>query len=147
MNSGNRPAFLQLIGAVLCWAVAGSFVYYLGGHMGILTQSTFRYLSASIALFIVAAFVFPGKILIKCDTLLRWIMLTAFFGTIFQLLWVKALYLIKPGTASLISEFGTVINVFVLSFFYEEEKRRKVAAFPCKQCRDDDRCFDGHPFQ
>ena len=50
-------------------------------------------------------------------------MLTAFFGLLFQLLWVKALYLIKPGSASLISEFGTVINIFVLSFFYEEEKR------------------------
>jgi drug/metabolite transporter (DMT)-like permease len=123
MLSKNRPALIQLIGALLCWSVASIFVRYLCGYMGILTQSTFRYLSASITLFIVGAVLYRGKIILKCDKLLRLIMLTAFFGLLFQLLWVKALYLIKPGSASLISEFGTVMNVFVLSFFYEEEKK------------------------
>jgi drug/metabolite transporter (DMT)-like permease len=123
MLSRNRPALLHLIGALLCWSVASIFVRYLCGYMGILTQNTFRYLSASIALFIIGGALYRGRMFLKCDNLLRWVMLAAFFGTLFQLLWVKALYLIKPGSASLISEFGTVVNIFVLSFFYEEEKR------------------------
>jgi drug/metabolite transporter (DMT)-like permease len=121
MPKSNPYAWLLLIGAAICWSFAGIFVHYLGNHVGILTQSTFRYLFASITLFIICFIVFPRKDLVPGRTIYL-ILLAALCCLFFQLAWVKALYIIQPGSASLIGEFGTVINIFILSFFYQEEK-------------------------
>jgi drug/metabolite transporter (DMT)-like permease len=121
MPSQKRFAFLALVGASLCWSFSGIFVHFLGKHIGVLTQSTFRYFTAGFVLLILSSVFFRPRMKITARELL-WIMLAGLFGLSFQLTWVKALYIIKPGTASLIAEFGTILNIFVLSFFYREER-------------------------
>ena len=118
----GRTALLQLLGAAVCWSFAGSFIHYLSVHLSIITQSAWRYLFAGAALFILCGIVFRKELRMG-RPVFGHMLLASLSGTVFQLCWVKALYLIKPGSASLIAELGTVLNILVLSLFYREERR------------------------
>ncbi|MBL8025457.1 MAG: EamA family transporter, partial [Fibrobacteres bacterium] len=113
MAHNNRAAFISLMGAAFFWSLSGIFIYYLNSSMGPLAQSAARYGSAGIALFIISFIAFRKEMIIREITVLKYIALAGFLGFIFQMFWVYSLYFIKPGTASLLGEFGTLISLIL----------------------------------
>ena len=110
------------MGASLCWSLSGIFIHYLSRSLGVICQNGFRYLSASLFLFLIVRLAFRDR-LCPSRRSLGFLALTALFGTVFQMLFSKGLYLIQPGTAALLSQIGVIPVVLLMAFLHPEERR------------------------
>ncbi|MFH0919934.1 MAG: DMT family transporter [Fibrobacterota bacterium] len=123
IKSSDRRAYLQLLAASFCWSLSPLFIHYLGRRsIGVISQNGFRYFSASLFLFTVSALLFRDR-LRPTPRAIRFLLLTGLSGTLYQMLFAHGLYLIQPGSASLLSQTSVIPVVLLLAAFYPEERR------------------------
>lgn len=121
-RGGRIGAILPIIAAVLCWAAASLFVRYFSFHMDLHTQNFFRYLSASLVMAPVVAWIYPGcfsRYLRRWHTFLP---LGALL-VLFQVLWTASVYRLDIGFASMLGKVGTLLITLIAFAVHPEERR------------------------
>jgi drug/metabolite transporter (DMT)-like permease len=122
MPNSHRTAYFSLAGAAFFWSLSGMFIFFLNRSLGPFAQSAARYGAASISLFIISAIFFRKEVLVRDKAVLKLILLAGLAGLVFQIFWVYSLYFIKPGTASLLGEFGSLVSLSVFCIFDKSER-------------------------
>ena len=112
---------LMLVGATVSWALTNLFVKYLTSHYGNVTQNFYRYLFASLLLWIIAGHVAPHEVRTHARHWYKFLPLVAALVP-FQLFLVAGLGYLEPGFVSL-TQNTTVIFVAVLAYMFISEER------------------------
>ena len=117
----NRGLVAALI-TVAIWSWPAIFIKFLSRDFDVITQNFFRYLAASLFLWLYCA-VFSRPKLFPIRGNLRNILLPSFLVFLFQIVWVQAVYLTTPTTATLLSKLD-IVFVALLSFFFLKGERK-----------------------
>jgi len=106
--------YIFLILNVIAWAIAPILIKWLSRYFDVHTQNFYRYLGASIFLFIVARSIYPVP-WSKAVKKLKIFLLPAICIVATQILWVSGIYLSKAALAVLL---GKLHLLFIILFSY-----------------------------
>lgn len=119
LSKGQGVALILITACI--WAFGPIFVRYFSAFLDVHTQNAFRYLSASVSLFVIVS-IFFRKELKQCLKIWPKLLVTSFFIVIMQTFWVLSLYRILPAIATLIGKISIVLTVVISFMFFHEER-------------------------
>jgi len=119
--SKSRITIIPFIPAIV-WALGPILIKILGNHFDLYTQSFYRYLAATFFLIIITSISRQSEWL---SVLKKWkyFLLPAFFLFIFQILWVKGIYLSGPTLASFLNKMSVIFVAFFSFILFKDERK------------------------
>lgn len=118
MNKG----IIASISTVIIWSWPPIFISYLSQDFDVITQNLYRYAAGSLFLLIYTLIVSPKKLLLPIKENFGSLLFSSFSVFIFQIVWVKAIYLTTPTTAALFSRLDILFVTLFSFIFLKSEK-------------------------
>jgi drug/metabolite transporter (DMT)-like permease len=128
MNITKGKGVLLLFVLALIWSLAPIFVRYLSLHLDQPTQNAYRYFFGGMPL-LICSLVFFREQMKSALTRWRWLVLAATLLTMYQALWVLAVYRVLPTACSLIIKISVFYSM-VISFIAFPEERPVIKSLP-----------------
>jgi drug/metabolite transporter (DMT)-like permease len=123
MDKATKIKAIAAIATVAAfWALPAIFIYYLTPHFDAHTQNLYRYLAATIILWMLTLGTRRDRIAAPLRQAARPFLVTAVVNTAYQLIWASTLYFIKPGMAVLLIRVNVVFTAVLVYVLYKDER-------------------------
>lgn len=113
--------YFPIMVATLIWIWPAIIIRILGSHFDNLTQNFYRFLAASVVLIIINLLCYKEEFLKGLRNIKNFIFPTVLIF-VFQIIWVRGLYILTPTVAVLISK-SNVLFVTLFSFLLFKDER------------------------
>ena len=123
MHKATRFTAVMAISTVaLFWALPAIFIYYLRDHFDAHTQNFYRYLTATMILWVLVAATRRGELKAPLRRPAFPFLATALVNTVYQAIWASTFYFIQPGLAVFLLRLNVIFTALFVYFLYKDER-------------------------